>query len=93
METKILSVTGQGDPASSDKYNVTPEGNTHLFKAIRLNWVLRNDDELVDLVSFADDTSIPVQLQSIEDYKGLLDFFNSLSAITVNTINQAKPEI
>ena len=93
MVTKILSVTGQGDLASSDQYNVTHEGNTQLFKAIRLNWVLRNEDELVDLASFADDTSIPIQLQSLEDYKGHLDFFNSLSAITVYTINQAKTEI
>ena len=27
-ETEILSGTGQGDPASSDKYAATHEGNT-----------------------------------------------------------------
>ena len=30
-ETKIFSKTGLGDPASSEKYNATHEGNTLLF--------------------------------------------------------------
>ena len=49
-------------------------------------------DDLVDPVSFADDTSIPV-LQSLEDYKELLNFFDSLRTITGYAINQAKTEI
>ena len=91
IETEILSGTGQGDPASSDKYDATHEGNTLLYKAKESDWALR--DDLVDPVSFADDTSIPVQLQSLEDYKELLNFFDSLSAITGYAINQAKTEI
>ena len=90
IETKILSWTGQGDPARSDKYD---EGNTLLYKAKRFDWALRDGDELVDPVSFADDTSIPVQLQSLDDYKELINFFDSLSAITGYVINQAKTEI
>ena len=93
IETEILSGTGQGDPASSDKYDATHEGNTLLYKAKKFNWSLRDGDELVDPVSFADDTSIPVQLQSLEDYEELLNFFDSLSAITGYAINQAKTEI
>ena len=93
IETKILSGTGQGDPASSDKYDATHEGNTLLYKAKRFDWALRDGDELVDPVSFADDTSIPVQLRSLDDYKELLNFFDSLSAITGYAINQAKTEI
>ena len=89
-ETKILSRKEQDDPASSDKYDATYEENTLLHKAMRFNWVLRDGNELVDQVSFADDTSIPVQLQTLEEYKELLDFFDSLSAITGYAINQAK---
>ena len=92
-ETEILSGTGQGDPASSDKYDATHEGNTLLYKAKEFDWALKDGDDLVDPVSFADDTSIPVQLQSLEDYKELLNFFDSLSAITGYAINQAKTEI
>ena len=60
---------------------------------MRFNWALRDGNDLVDPVSFADDTSIPVQLKSLEDYKELLNFFYSLSAITGYAINQAKMEI
>ena len=61
--------------------------------AMRFNWALRDGNDLVDPVSFADDTSIPVQLKSLEDYNELLNFFYYLSAITGYAINQAKMEI
>ena len=63
IETKILSGTGQSNPANSVKYDATHEGNTLLYKAKKFDWALKDHgDEIVDPVSFADDTSIPIQL-------------------------------
>ena len=54
---------------------------------------MKIDDERVDPAVFADNSSLPVQLRSVEDYKALLSFFDSLSEITGFSINRAKTEI
>ena len=89
----ILSGTGQGCAASSLKFDITHEGNGLIYTQTDFTWLLKIDDERVDPAVFADNSSLPVQLRSVEDYKALLSFFDSLSEITGFSINRAKTEI
>ena len=61
-----------------------------LYRAKGFRWGLKHDKESFDPVSFADDTSVPEKLESVEYYQELLDFFNTLITVTDYSINQAK---
>ena len=91
-ETEKLSGIGQGCPDSALKIDINHEGNLLIYSNMDLSWSLRIYEEKTELAVFADDSGIPVQLESVADYEELLRFFNTLSGITGFSINQSKTE-
>ena len=69
-----------------------PSSLISLMKATAFTWALKIDGDRVDPAVLADDSSLLVQLRSVEDYEALLSFFDSLSEITGFSINQAETE-
>ena len=67
-ETEILSGTGQGCPGSALKFDINHEGNLLIYSNMDFSWSLRIDEEKTEPAVFADDSSIPVQLESVADY-------------------------
>ena len=92
-DMEILSGSGQGCPASALKFDITHEGNLLIHSWTAFTWALKIDGERVDPAVFPDDSSLPVQLRSMEGYEAVLSFFDSLNEITGFSINQAKTEI
>ena len=92
-ETEITSGTGQGCPASALKFDIIHEANLKLLKNKKFTWALKIEGQQVDPAAFADDCSIPTQFRTVEDYKEMIVFFDSLAEITGFTINQSKTEI
>ena len=93
VETEIQNGTGQGCPASATKFDINHEGNLIIYKNMSFPWALNIDGNQIDPSVFADDSAIPVQLRSAQDYQELINFFSNLSEMTGFTINNNKTEI